>query len=75
MAYREQDEATSSYISYMVYMIIAQTVVILEERCCHRRPTSGSWPWEKNLEPVQNVKIRSDPMERIHAQVMRLSTE
>ena len=46
--------------------------VISEER--RRCPTSGSWPWEKkNLEPAQNAK--SDPIERIHARVMRLSVE
>ena len=72
MAYEERDEAPSLYISYMVYMIITQTrcttvlllVVILEERCRHRRPsTSGSQPGERNLTPAQNAKsnpIQSD---------------
>ena len=69
MAYEEQDEATSLYISYMVYMIITQTrctmalflVVILEERRCQRCPsTSGSQPRERILTLAQNAK--SDPI-------------
>ena len=64
MVYEEQDEATSLYILYMVYMIVTQTTctmvlllaVISEERPRRRLSTSGSQPQEKNLEPSQNTK-------------------
>ena len=82
MAYEEQYEATSLYITYIVYMVITQTkytvalllAVILEERR-HRPSTSSSWPQGKNLEPAQNTKSKSNLIERIHAQVMQLSKE
>ena len=86
MAYEVRDEATSLYISYMVFMIITQTrctmelflsfslslflAVISEERR-HRPSTSSSRPRERNLSPAQNAK--SDPLEHIHAGVMRQS--
>ena len=82
MAYEEQDEATSLYISYKVYMIITQTrgtigalaCSFLEKSQCRRRPSiSGSPPREKNLEPAQNVKSESNLIEHIHARVMRLN--
>ena len=69
MAYEERDEATSLYISYMVYMIITQTrctmalslAVILEERRHHSRPSvSGSPPQEINLQPAHNAKSESN---------------
>ena len=41
---------------------------------CRCPSTSGSWPREKNLEPAQNAKIRSNLMQRIHARV-RVSIE
>ena len=84
MAYEERDEATSLYISYMVYMIITQTkctmalllAVISEERRCRRRSsTSGSQPQQKNFKPAQIAKSESNLIERIHARVMRLSIE
>ena len=70
MAYEEQDEATSLYILYMVYMIMTQTrctmalllVVSSEESRRRRRhpSTSDSQPCEKSLEPAHNAK--SDPI-------------
>ena len=68
MAYEERNEATSLYISYMVYMIITHTrctmalflAVISEERHRRRPSTSSSRPWERNLAPAQNAK--SDPI-------------
>ena len=80
MVYKERDKATSLYISYMLYMIITLNrctmvlllAVISEERRRRRSPSvSSAQPREKNLQPAQNAK--SDPMEHIHAQLMRLS--
>ena len=53
MAFEERDKATSFFISYMVYMIIAETrctialllAVILEESRRRRPSTSGLRPW------------------------------
>ena len=76
MTHKEEDEATSLYILYMVYMKITQTrctmalfITILgfwdfgilgEIRCRRRPPTSGSRPRGRNLVPAQNAK--SDPI-------------
>ena len=61
--YKEWDEATSLYITYMVYMIITQTrctmafllAVILEESSPLRRPISCLLPREEH-----KIRIQSD---------------
>ena len=63
MAYEEQDEATSLYISYMVYMIITQTrCAIASGDFRGKMPplspsTSGSRPREKKSRSRAEHKI------------------
>ena len=68
MAYEEWDEATSLYISYMVYIILHKLTASASFYC--RFTALG-----KKSRACTEHKISSDLMERIRAGVMRLSIE
>ena len=78
MAYEEQDEATSLYISYIITQtrctMVLLLAVISEESCSCQccASTSGSQPREKNLEPAQKAKSESNLTEHINLSINQI---